>query len=52
MVDTNEIEGLWKNKQRNTYLIGNNGTMPLNRVFRVIGKWDASSSSEPPYDSS
>ena len=52
MVDTNAVEGLWKNKQCNVYLIGSNGTMPLNRIFRVIGKWDASSGSKPPYNSS
>lgn len=52
MVDTNAVEGLWKNKQRNIYFVGNNGTMPLNRIFRVIGEWNASIDSEPPYNSS
>lgn len=52
MVDTEAVEGLWKNKQRNIYIVGNNGTIPLNRVFRVIGKWNASIDSESPYNSS
>lgn len=38
IVDTDAVEGLWKNKQRNRYLVGDNGTMPLNRIFRVIGE--------------
>ena len=52
MVDTDAIEGLWKNKQRNIYFIGDNGTMPLNRIFRVIGEWNADINSESPYNSS
>lgn len=52
MVDTEAVEGLWKNKQRNIYIVGDNGTMPLNRIFRVIGEWNASIDSEPPYNSS
>ena len=38
IVDIDAVEGLWNNKQRNRYLVGDNGTMPLNRIFRVIGE--------------
>lgn len=33
-------------------MVGDNGTMPLNRIFRVIGEWSASINSKPPYNSS